>query len=106
MYILIYLIFVAAIFYWQVKLVMTGKNSKRKAITLNLAYTITPIILYGVVFLALVGIEELADTAIIGEGYARTLPFIIIGGLIVTLLITSIFTLVLIFIKQPNINAT
>ena len=85
---------------------MAGKNSKGKAIMLHLAYTITPIILYGVVFLALVGIEELADTAIIGEGYARTLPFIIIGGLSVTLLITLMFSLVLIFIKQPNTNAT
>jgi len=57
-------------------------------------------------FLVLVGIEELTDTAIIGEGYARTLPFIIIGGLSVTLLITLIFSLVLIFIKQPKTNAT
>jgi len=106
MFIFIYLIFIVVIFYWQVKLVKAGKNSKRKAILLHLTYTITPIILYGVMFLVLVGIEELTDTAIIGEGYARTLPFIIIGGLSVTLLITLIFSLVLIFIKQPKTNAT
>jgi len=105
-FILIYLVFVAAIFYWQMKLVMAGKKSKGKAIMSHLAYTIAPIILYGAVFLALVGIEELADTTIIGEGYARTLPFIIIGGLSMTLLGTFIFSLVVIFTKQPNTNAT
>ena len=106
MLILIYLVFVGAIFYWQVKLVKAGKNSKRKATILYFSYTIGPIIFYGIVFLALVGIEELADMAIIGEGYARTLPFIIIGGMSMTLLSTLMFFLVVIFIKQPNTNAT
>lgn len=102
MIILIYLAFVIAIFCWQLKLVKTGKSTKGKAIWLNLACTIAPTILYGVVFLALVGIEELTDTAIIGEGYARTLLFVIIGGVAVTLLSTLIFSLVVIFIKQKE----
>lgn len=106
MLILIYFIFIAAIFYWQVKLVMAGKNSKGKAIILHLTYTITPVLLYGVVFLVLVGIEELTDTAIIGEGYARTLLFVIFGGLSVTLISTLMFSLVLIFIKQSDSDAT
>ena len=105
MLLLIYLAFVITIFYWQMKLVKSGKNTKWKAIWLNLACTIAPVLLYGVVFLALAGLEELTDTAIIGEGYARTLPFVIIGGLTMPLLSTLIFSLVVIFIKQHDNNA-
>lgn len=105
MLILIYLVFVGTVFYWQAKLVTAGKSTKGKAIGLHLVYTIAPVILYGVVFIALVGIEELTDTAIIGEGYARTLPFVIVGGLTVALLGTLIFSFVVIFIKRRDTNA-
>lgn len=106
MLLLIYLAFIAVLFNWQVKMVKARKTAKGKAIGLYAAYSIAPIILYGVVFLALVAIEELTDAAIIGEGYARSLPFVIVGGLTVTLLATLIFTLVVMFLKLRNFNAT
>ena len=100
MYLAIYIIFVVAVFYWQAKLIRSGKRSKVKAIGLHLLYTISPIIIYGAVFFALVGIEELTGTAIIGEGYARTLPIIIVGGVGISLLATVVFSLLAIFLKQ------
>ncbi|MBT5032480.1 MAG: hypothetical protein HOM55_09330 [Proteobacteria bacterium] len=76
---LIFISFLAVVFYWQLRNVKSGKTSKKKAIGLYAGYTITLIILYGSVFMALVGIEELTHTAIIGEGYARTLATVIVG---------------------------
>jgi len=58
---LIYLLYIAIVFYWQIKILKTGKNTKIKAIGLYAAYTIMPIILYGAVFITLVGIEELTN---------------------------------------------
>ena len=106
MIILIYIVFIAVISYWQVKLVMVGKITKGRAICLYLVYAILPVILYGMTFLALVGIEELIDVAIIGEGYARTLPFVIVTGLAMALMCTLIFSFAAIFIKQRNVNPT
>lgn len=103
---LIYLLFIAIVFYWQIKVVKTDKSTKRKAIGLYAAYTIAPIILYGIVFLTLVGIEELTDTAIIGEGYARSLLFVIAGGFIVVIIATLLFSAVVLTIKTNKFNST
>jgi hypothetical protein len=67
------------IFYRQINLVRIGKTREGKAISLYATYTIAPVVLYGVVFLALVGPEEFTGTSIIGEGYARSLIFVIAG---------------------------
>ena len=103
---LIYLTFVAVVFYWQAKKVKAGKSTKGKAIGIYAAYTIAPVILYGAVFFALVGVEELTNTAIIGEGYARSLLFVIAGGVAVVLLATLVFSLVVLSIKRRDIDET
>jgi hypothetical protein len=105
MMVLIYLAYVAAIFYWQLNNVKTGKCSKGKAIVLHAAYIAAPMVIYGAVFISLIGIEELTDRAIIGEAYARSLPFVIAGGVAVTALATLIFALVVLAMKQGNINS-
>ena len=97
--VLIYLLFIAIVFYWQIKVVKTNKNTKRKAIGLYAAYTIAPVILYGIIFMVLVGIEELTDTAIIGEGYARSLLFVMVGGLVVVIVTTLLFSAVALAMK-------
>ena len=106
MLILIYLTFIATVFYWQVKKVKAGECTKGKAIVLHAAYTMVPVVLYGVVFMVLVGIEEFTDIAIIGEGYARSLPIVIIGGVVVSFLATLVFSLVVLAMKRRDINAT
>ena len=103
---LIYLLFIAVVFYWQVNKVKVVKNTKIKAIGLYAAYAIAPVILYGIVFIALVGIEEFADMSIIGEGYARSLLFVIVGGITVTIVTTLIFSIAVFVMKPDNINAT
>lgn len=103
---LIYLLFIAVVFYCQIKKVKAGKYSKRKAIGLYAVYTIAPIILYGVIFIALIGIERLTDTAIIGEGYARTLPFVIAGGFAVVIITTLLFSAVVLAMKTNKLNST
>jgi len=97
---LIYLLYIAIVFYWQIKILKTGKNTKIKAIGLYAAYTIMPIILYGAVFITLVGIEELTNTAIISEEYARSLLFVIAGGIAVTIVTTLILSIVVFVMKN------
>jgi len=106
MLILIYLIYLTTLFYWQINKVKAGSRTKLKAVALHAAYTFAPVVLYGVMFMLLVGVEEFTDTAIIGEGYARTLVFVLAGGLALALLATLIFSLVVLTIKQRNINTT
>ena len=103
---LIYLAYVIAIFYWQINNVKAGKCRKRKAIVLHAIYTTVPVVLYVAVFMLLIGVEELMDIAIIGEGYARTLLFVIAGGVAIAFLATLIFSLVVFAMKRGNNNAT
>ena len=106
MLLLIYLTYVAAVFYWLMNKVKVGKCTKRKAIVLHSAHTIFPVVLYGAVFMLLIGVEEYTDMAIIGEGYARILPFVVLGGVAVVALTTLIFSLVVLAMKRGNTNAT
>ena len=102
---LIYLLYIAVVFYWQTKAVKSSKNTKRKAIGLYAVYAIAPVIVYGVVFITLVGIEELAETAIISEGISRTLFFVIVGGMGVVIVTTLLFSFVVLSIKINGISA-
>ena len=103
---LIFVVFLAVVFYWQIRNVRHRKTSKKKAVGLFAGYTIASIALYGSVFMALVGIEELTHTAIIGEGYARTLPIVIVGGTVVVILSTLVLSIVLYFLKIEDKKAT
>ncbi len=101
---LLYLLYIAAVFYWQTKAVKSGKKTKKKAIGWYAVYAIAPVIAYGIVFMVLVGVEEFADVTIIGEGIARTLVCVIVGGLVVVIVTTLLFSLVLFSMKIKGIN--
>ncbi|MDX1489351.1 MAG: hypothetical protein R3268_14170, partial [Acidiferrobacterales bacterium] len=79
-----------------------GAQSKGKATMLFFFYSATPIIVYVLVFFLLVAIEEMANIAIITEGYARSL-FLIAGlGLAWVLLMTAIFAVVALFLGRAR----
>jgi hypothetical protein len=99
---LIYLAFVAATFYRLAGSVTTGKTTKGRAVILHAAYAIAPVLLYGTVFISLVGVEELTGAVIVGEGYARSLPFMIAGGMAVALLSTLVFSFVTLVLGRKD----
>ena len=103
---LVYILYIAIIFYWQIKTIKAGKSTKRKAIGLYAVYTSAPILLYGIVFIAFVGVEELANTALIGEEYARSLLFVVVGGLVLVIVTTLLFSAIALTMKVNNINST
>jgi len=100
MWVFAYIFFIVLIFIWQLKKAKNGKLLKRKATVLYFTYTIAPIIIYGVLFFLLVGIEELLNIVIISEGFARSFLIIIIGGLIIAVVTSLIFSIVLQFLKK------
>jgi len=100
MWIFAYIFFVLFIFIWQLHKVKNGKLSKRKAIVLYSVFTIVPIILYGLIFFTLVGIEEFSNKVIIDEEFARSFLIIIIGGLTIVAATLLILWFVLQFLKK------
>ena len=100
MWVVLYILFIIFIFIWQLNKVKDGKLSKRKAIVMYSIFTIAPIILYGLIFFILIGIEEFLNEAIISEGFARSFLIIIIGGLIIVVFTSLIFSIVLQFLKK------
>ena len=106
MLVLIYLAFVALVFYWEAKNFKRGRITRGKAIVLHVAYTIAPVILYGAVFMALIGVEEFTGTAIIGEGYARSLPLVVAGGIAVVIVTTLVFPLAVITMTRGDSSPT
>ena len=99
---LIYLLFVSWAFWYQIRSLARGKHSKRKSIFLHAVYTSAPVLLYVGVFAALVGIEELTELAIIGEGFARSLALVVVGGVGVTIMSTLVFTLTVLVMRSGN----
>ena len=96
-------LFPFGVFFWQAQRLRRGVLSKGRAIMLFSLYSVTPIITYVVVFFLLVAIEEIANIAIITEGYARSL-FLIAGlGLTWVLLITAVFTVAALFLDRTKI---
>jgi cytochrome bd-type quinol oxidase subunit 2 len=99
------IIIVAIVFIWQFKRLKRGKVTKPKAIGLFAGYSFLPVVLYGVVFFVLAGLEEVLDKAIIGELYARFLLFVLIGGSILVLISTVLFAAIA-MVTKPDDNAS
>ena len=94
------LLYPIGIFIWQVRRIRAGWQSKLRGIILFFAYSVIPIVLYVLVFLALIGAEELTDLALISEGYARTFLITIGIWIAIVLLTTLAFALVAVLSKQ------
>ena len=88
-----------ASFAWQFHKVRRGLSSRLKAIVLYAAYSAVPVLVYLGIFLALVGVEELLNTSLVGEGYARSLMIVGVGGTALVIVGTIIFSIVVAFIK-------
>ena len=99
---LILFIMVVGVFFWQFKRLTRGKVTKPKAIGLFAVYSFLPVVLYGVVFFILAGLEEVFDKAIIGELYARSLIFVLMGGSIFVIISTVFFTAAAILTKSDD----
>ena len=61
-----------------------------------------PVILYVGLFFALVGVEEVTNTAIIGEGYARSLFLAAAVGVVLVLSTTLVFSVVILAMKRKK----
>ncbi len=97
----VFLILLASIasFVWQFYRVRQGLSSRFKAIVLYAAYSAVPALMYLGIFLALVGVEELLNTSLIGEGYARSLMIVSVGGAALVIVGTIVFSIAVAFIK-------
>ena len=102
---LVFLILLAPIasFVWQFRRVHRGVSSRFKGIVLYAAYSAVPVLMYIGIFLALVGVEELLNTSLVGEGYARSLIIVGVGGTALVIVGTIIFSIVVAFIKGKAI---
>lgn len=81
--------------------VKRGVVEKPKAIRYFAGIAIIPIILYGLFFLLLVSLEEVAQIDIVSEELARSL-FVVMGiGFIIWLLSLIIFGVTLAFFRKP-----
>ena len=103
--VLLYLGFVVCVWYWLYRRVKSRRCGAGRAIGLHATCTAMPVLLYGALFLVLVGVEELVGTAIIGEGYARTLPLVLAGGVATVLLSTLVFALLMLVLTRRGNNA-
>ena len=88
-----------ASFVWQFHRVRRGLISRLKAIVLYAAYSTVPVLMYFGIFFALVGIEELLNTSLVGEGYARSLMIVSVGGTALIVAGTIAFSIAVAFIK-------
>lgn len=72
---------------------------KFKAALLFFSFSILPVLVYALVFLILVGVEEFTKLSAITEGMARTLLLVVGIGLAEVLLLTVIFAIATWFLR-------
>ena len=89
-----------ASFVWLIGRIRGGLTSKRTGIALYAGCSALPVLAYVGLFFVLLGVEELFDASLIGEGYARSLLILAAGGLAWVALGTVIFSIVVRFV--PN----
>jgi hypothetical protein len=89
-----------AAFVWQLNRVRRGLSSRFKGIVLYAVYSFFPALMYVGIFFGLVGLEELLNTSLIGEGYARSVMIVGGGGIALVILGTIVFSVVMVFIKN------
>jgi hypothetical protein len=101
----VFLILLAPIasFVWQFRRVHRGVSSRFKGIVLYAAYSAVPVLMYIGIFLALVGVEELLNTSLVGEGYARSLMIVSVGGAALIIVGTIAFSIAVAFINGEAI---
>lgn len=89
-----------AAFIWQLSRVRRGLSSRLKGIVWYAIYSWAPVLLFVGVYFALVGLEELLKTSLVGEGYARSVMMVGLGGIGFVILGTIVFAIVMVFIKN------
>ena len=104
----------ASVFFWliilipigvfarQIQEVRRGTRSKFKGAVLFFSYSILPVLVYGLVFLVLVGVEELTRLPVIAEGFARTLLLVVGIGSAEVLFLTAIFAVAVWLLGVPG----
>jgi len=90
------------VFARQFQQVRQGTRRKFKGAILFFSYAILPSLTYALVFLVLVGVEELAKFSVITEGLARTLLLVVGIGLAEVLLLTVVFAITVWFLRVPG----
>ena len=97
---LLYILYLIVIFYWQLEKFKERKRSRLKANVFHAILIFVPIVLYCATFLGLVGIEEITHKAIVSEGFARSFPMVIVVGSVVSIFSMLIFAVTLMFIGR------
>jgi len=90
------------VFARQIQEVRRGTRRKFKGAILFFSYSILPVLTYALVFLVLVGVEELTKFSVITEGLARTLLLVAGIGLAEVLLLTVVFAITVWFLRVPG----
>jgi hypothetical protein len=89
-----------AAFVLQIRRVRRGLCSRSRGVVLYAAYSAAPVVLFVAVFLLLVGVEELAETPLVGEGYARSLIIVAAGGAAFVVLGSIVFAAYTLVLKR------
>ena len=93
-----------ASFVWQFHRVRRGICSRLKAIVVYAAYSAVPLLMYLGIFLALAGLEELLNTSLVGEGYARSLIIVCFGAAALIIVGTVALSIAVALIKDEAIS--
>jgi len=89
-----------AAFVLQIRRVRRGLCSRSRGVALYAAFSAAPVVLFVGIFLLLVGVEELTNTTLVGEGYARSLIIVITGGTAFVVLGSIVFAAYTLLLKR------
>ena len=92
---LIYMPYVALIFFWCIRLIVIGEYSVKKGFGLYVFFVASPVVLSGALFMSMLGYEMLTKNIVMSESFARELIFTTAMGAVTVLFSTIIFILVI-----------
>ncbi len=90
------------LFVRQFKRVRNGLDSRLKGTVFYAAYSAIPSLLFTLIFLVLIGIEEVFKISLVSEGYARAVIMLGGGGIGLVIFGTLIFSVALLFFRPKE----
>ncbi len=92
-----------AIFALQIQRVRKGIQKWLKATLLFAAFSILPVLIYALLIVGFIAVEELTKFSIVTEGIARSFIFIVVLGLGEVILLFLVFSIAAFFMRSKDV---
>lgn len=97
------ILFPIVVLIWQIRHVRRSTISRGRTVISFLLISTAPVMLYALIFLLAVAIEEISGISLVAEGYARSLLLMVAINIAWVSLMTAVFAVLVMFMSHKRL---